>query len=515
MDKRMTTASEHHQAQNETNDFEPGSLGLAGNLYAQSQKLSEHGGSPVDSYVGSKTMTATEPDWIRDVVARHRVWIESVQGVAIEKTVILDASNSFASFAAREILRGVRLLTAPRGPLAKLRREVKSIEYPSGMPPLMRARMFAKTSRSVGGRLARWEAHWGDSPVAIRFNRLKGAIIAIEVPYFDRDTTCNNDVVICRQDEVAVVMEMIRLSNVREEGALYSTGKGFRSIQSSSWDDLVLDENVLRLVKNDYETFFAREGWFRSLKLPFRRGYLLHGPPGNGKTSVIRAMLSRRRMRGLTLNFFSQDVEDKDLEVMFDRAAECAPSMVVLEDIDRAFPKNQSASARSKVSMQQLLNCLDGIGTKDGVVVVATANEPTALDPAILRRPGRFDRVVLLSNPNAQLRLQYLRKLNCLFAESDLETAIDLADGFSFAQMREVYILAGQRAFDRQAEIEPDDILNAVRTLRRGSAEVKERQAAAGFAPARNVTSINSLPTEGHAPLIYRRIRINDNYLAN
>jgi cell division protease FtsH len=138
------------------------------------------------------------------------------------------------------------------------------------------------------------------------------------------------------------------------------------------------------------------------------------------------------------------------------------------------------------VSLQQLLNCLDGIGTHDGVVVAATANEPTALDPAILRRPGRFDRVVLFPNPCAELRLRYLRKLSCQFAETALKPAIDLSEGFSFAQMREVYILAGQRAFDRQAEIEPNDILSSVQTLRRGFAEVKGRQGAAGFAPSRN-----------------------------
>jgi ATP-dependent 26S proteasome regulatory subunit len=286
-------------------------------------------------------------------------------------------------------------------------------------------------------------------------------------------------------------MEMIRQSNVREEGALYSTGRGFKTVKSSSWNDLVLDATVLQLVKNDYESFFARENWFRALKLPFRRGYLLHGPPGNGKTSVIRAMLSRPGMRGLTLNFFSPDIGDNDLQAMFERAAECAPSMVVMEDIDRAFPKNQISGTKSKVSLQQLLNCLDGIGTQEGVVVVATANEPTALDPAILRRPGRFDRVVLFPNPPSELRLQYLRILNCKFAESALKAAIDLSDGFSFAQMREVYILAGQRAFERQTEIEPDDILGAVRTLRHGIAAVKERRDAAGFAPSRNVSAIN------------------------
>jgi ATP-dependent 26S proteasome regulatory subunit len=192
-------------------------------------------------------------------------------------------------------------------------------------------------------------------------------------------------------------------------------------------------------------------------------------------------------MRGLTLNFFSPVIDDDDLQTMFERAAQCAPSMVVLEDIDRAFPKNQMSGTKSKVSLQQLLNCLDGIGTQDGVVVAATANEPTALDPGILSRPGSFDRVVLFSNPTAELRRLYLRKLNCQFAEAALKPAIDLSDGFSFAQMREVFILAGQRAFDHGTEIEPDDIVDAVRTLRRGFAEVKQRQGGAGFAPPPNV----------------------------
>jgi chaperone BCS1 len=111
----------------------------------------------------------------------------------------------------------------------------------------------------------------------------------------------------------------------------------------------------------------AGRNWFRNLNLPFRRGYLLHGPPGNGKTSVIRAMLSRPGMCGLTLNFFSPGVDDDDLQAMFERAGECAPSLVVMEDIDRAFPKNQISGTKCKASMQQLLNCLDGITTKDGV----------------------------------------------------------------------------------------------------------------------------------------------------
>lgn len=432
-------------------------------------------------------MMATEPDWLRCAIEKHRVWIESVQGVAIEKTVALMVSNSFSRLAARQILRNVPLAKIQHGLIEKLKAGVISFEYPGGSPPLIRASVVPRIDLTFGERQSAWEVSWGDTPVAIRFKQLRGAVIALELPHHEYETTSWSEIVICRQDEVAPVMEMIKESDARQDGPNYCIGRKFKRVKSSSWDDLVLDSAITDLVKSDYESFFSREGWFRSLKLPFRRGYLLHGLPGNGKTSVIRAMLSRPGLCGFTLNFFSPKVDDEDLQAMFERAAENAPSMVVMEDIDRAFPKNQASGAKSNVSLQQLLNCLDGIGTQDGVVVAATANEPTALDPAILRRPGRFDRVVLFPNPTAELRLQYLRKLNCCFDESELKAAIDLSEGFSFAQMREVYILAGGRAFDRHAQLQSEDILDSVRTLRRGFAAVFDRHNAAGFAPARSV----------------------------
>ena len=222
----------------------------------------------------------------------------------------------------------------------------------------------------------------------------------------------------------------------------------------------------------------------------------MHGSPGNGKTSVIRAMLSRPGMTAHTLNFLASNVEDIDLQSLFERAAEKAPAMIVMEDIDRAFPRNQATGVRSNISLQQLLNCLDGIGTQDGIVVVATANEPTALDPAILRRPGRFDRVVLFSNPTAELRLQYLRLLNCTFDEAELQDTLDLSEGFSFAQMREVYILAGQRASDRKGELAPNNLLSAVQSLRYGAAEVKSRANAAGFTPEKTQVRIRGIPAK-------------------
>jgi chaperone BCS1 len=217
----------------------------------------------------------------------------------------------------------------------------------------------------------------------------------------------------------------------------------------------------------DYESFFQREAWFRQNHLAFRRGYLLYGPPGNGKTSAVRAMLSGQGITGYTINLFKQGLNDDDLTSLFQTAALSAPAIIVLEDIDRYFDQKQEDGPEAKVSLQHLLNCLDGATTQDGVIVVATANNPQTLDPAILRRPGRFDRVVGFANPTKDLRVRYFQKLCADMDSASIDACADAGDGFSFAQLQESYILAGQFAFDEQRSITPEDILSAINTLRK------------------------------------------------
>jgi ATP-dependent 26S proteasome regulatory subunit len=137
--------------------------------------------------------------------------------------------------------------------------------------------------------------------------------------------------------------------------------------------------------------------------------------------------------------------------------------MIVLEDMDRAFPK--TGETKSRVSLQKLLNCLDGVGTGEGIIVVATANEPTILDSAISRRPGRFDRVIHFADPDFELRQAYFRRMHPAFETINLEEVATGSEGFSFAQLREAYITAGQRAFERKDEVREEDLIWGIRSL--------------------------------------------------
>jgi cell division protease FtsH len=152
---------------------------------------------------------------------------------------------------------------------------------------------------------------------------------------------------------------------------------------------------------------------------------------------------------------------------MFQAAEDRAPAVVLLEDIDRAFGPEASGRRRGRISGQQLLNCLDGLSTQHGIVVVGTANDPSTLDSAIVRRPGRFDRLAAFPLPSLALRSEYLRRLagDELDEQSRLTVARE-ADRLSYAQLREAYILSGQRSFCDGNSVQAEDILSAIRTVK-------------------------------------------------
>ena len=190
-------------------------------------------------------------------------------------------------------------------------------------------------------------------------------------------------------------------------------------------------------------------------------------------------MLSSRGLTAYTLRLFHPHTDDADLDDLFDLALKNRPAIVLLEDLDRAFPK--SGESKTNISLQQLLNTLDGIASGQGIIVVATANEPSLLDPAILRRPGRFDRVVSFPNPNRQLRKSFFLGRRVEMTVSQADNIARASHGFSFAQLREAYIVAGQKAFERKGTILENDLLLGIAALRNSSTAGSRASHAAGF----------------------------------
>jgi len=433
---------------------------------------------------------AVRPDLLRRAVAQHKTWIEQQLGVSLCDVVILETDLDLTQIGIELILAIPPVQRPISSTATRLRPSVLSAATPPEFLPLCEIikvtqpmNLFALLRAK--STIRKSTISWADCPIALRIRRqeFEFAIVAINVSYHSgpgSDLESTSRLIVAQRENASEVMRLLEELDRRDnKPRLHIVGSSNNRIVGCQWDDLVLDHKIRSLLKDDFESFFEREAWFRENKLPFRRGYLLHGPPGNGKSTAVRAMMTSRGLTAYTTRLFDSQVDDSDLDRLFELAVKNRPSMVLLEDLDRAFPK--TGVTKSRVSLQQLLNNLDGVGTGEGVIVVATANEPTILDPAILRRPGRFDRVVHFPNPSADLRQQYLQQLNPNLPARQLKLSVEESEGLSFAQLREVHIIAGQRAFERKGEIGEGDLLLAIHALRQSNLTASRSGNAAGF----------------------------------
>jgi hypothetical protein len=414
-------------------------------------------------------------------------WIEQMLDAPLSETLTLDVDCNPGDVVAEELLQGLPVVAATKARNHAWRRLIEGWELPPGMSPRINTSP-QRERKPNAAPLPVWELDWQECPVAFKLKGLERRVISVKVPVVFPpgdmpilSSSSGQHWFITHCEDSTKVLLLVQQVQSQMERYLENGHSRTRLQGRYDWDTVVMDATTRRMVRRDFELFFEREDWFRQHNLPYRRGYLLWGAPGNGKTATLRVMAAHPHIQPYALDL--SDAEEKSIDVLrlFEQAAENAPSLVVLEDIDRAFPSEGKRTRERTVSFQTLLNCLDGLTSQDGVIVVATANDPICLDPAILKRPGRFDRVVQFRNPDADLRRQYYRRLSSTLDGEQFEIAIDKTEGFSFAQLRETYILGAQSAFENGREVSVADVIEAVELQTAGAQELKTSVAASGF----------------------------------
>lgn len=158
---------------------------------------------------------------------------------------------------------------------------------------------------------------------------------------------------------------------------------------------VVLDRGVSDKILKDVQEFIHNPKWYSDRGIPYRRGYLLHGPPGCGKSSFITALAGEIEFGICVLNLSDRSLSDDRLNHLLSVAPQ--QSIILLEDIDSAFVsredtlKQKSAyEGLNRVTFSGLLNCLDGVASTEARIVFMTTNYLNRLDPALIR-PGRVD----------------------------------------------------------------------------------------------------------------------------
>ena len=238
--------------------------------------------------------------------------------------------------------------------------------------------------------------------------------------------------------------EFIEISDVLNDEDKYVT------VQKKKVNDekLVFDkDSEIFNVMEDIKIFFEKDTkkLYKDMGILYKRGIILYGDPGNGKTAMIREII--RQLHKITVIIINPNTPRITfvLSELIDTLKE-KHAIIVIEDID---------SVINRANRSELLNILDGVNMKSGVYFIGTTNYPEKIDPAFVNRSGRFDRLYKIPNPNENIRKAFFRscrvsdtlskfKIHKSNSENSNLNIVDLfvkySDNMSMANLKELMI---------------------------------------------------------------------------
>ncbi|KAI0787146.1 P-loop containing nucleoside triphosphate hydrolase protein [Irpex lacteus] len=224
---------------------------------------------------------------------------------------------------------------------------------------------------------------------------------------------------------------------LHEEIYVFDSGYWFKDhnlwveAQKANWDDVILKDEFKTTLQKDVFGFFDSEELYKSLGIPWKRGIIMHGPPGNGKTISMKAIMKDADAKGYyplyVKSFRSWKGEEGAMVDVFEKARQVSPCVLILEDLDSLInDRNRSF----------FLNQLDGLESNDGILIIGTTNHLDRIDPALSTRPSRFDRKFLFDDPD-----KVERKLYAQYWQDKLKSnkSIDFPDS-CFAYLKEAFV---------------------------------------------------------------------------
>jgi len=226
--------------------------------------------------------------------------------------------------------------------------------------------------------------------------------------------------------------ESVRMNNIYKGKVFSSSGTFIPRKKDITLDNIYLPSETKTLIKNNILNFFDKKEIFDANSIPFRRGILLIGAPGTGKTYLGGILHSIMK----DVSFIWTKAADLDYQQSFQMiaafASDVSPSVLFFEDIDYLDPGN-------RIVMSEFLNVLDGQPPLENVLFVTTCNSDK-LPPNLGDRPGRIDCKISFPLPEESIRLKYLRDLtkakNLILDDSELQELAKNTEGFTPAHLK-------------------------------------------------------------------------------
>lgn len=202
--------------------------------------------------------------------------------------------------------------------------------------------------------------------------------------------------------------------------------------KNSKWEDLFLPDELKTDIKSLVEVFLKSKDFYLENRIPWKRGIILSGEPGNGKSTLIKTIISNYNFKPVTI---VPEANNDMLRSAFLYAEHQSPSLLYFEDLDSLFERG--------LDLSTFLNLMDGIQTRNGMLVIATANDLTSFKSNVIDSPSRFDRKIEIPLPDAKQATKYLKSLfKDSLSEKDLKNIVKICvkNKLSYAYLKEIYI---------------------------------------------------------------------------
>ncbi len=241
------------------------------------------------------------------------------------------------------------------------------------------------------------------------------------------------------------------------------------SVTSITYEDIGGLGNELQKVREMIELPLKHPILFRTLGIDPPKGVLLYGPPGTGKTMIAKAVANETNAHFASINgpeiiskYYGES--EKQLREFFDDAADNAPAIIFIDELDSIAPKREDVTGEvERRVVAQLLTLMDGMQGRDNVIVIGATNRQDAIDQA-LRRPGRFDREIYIGVPDKKGRKEIIdihTRSMPISDDFDVDWALENTYGFVGADISALAREAAMKALRRylpEIDLEEEEV---------------------------------------------------------